>query len=140
MGDDPRRRWTDRLPGVVPAAPTTGDLLAAIDMLRGDYQGAIEQSEGRVVSAITSLRNDFTSWTGTHLGLHGQLLEERDTAHRRYDAFIRTAEIDQARKAGALGILRFTLDLVGRNWRLVAIVLAAVFALFGNVHFQIVAS
>ena len=139
MGDDPRRRWTDRVPGSA-AAPTGSDLLAAIDMLREDYDGAIQRSETRVVTAITGLRADFTTWTGTHLALHGLLVEQRDKAHQRYDDFIRAAEIDQARKAGALGILRFALDLLGRNWRLVAIVLAALLALFGNIRLDLVAS
>ena len=137
MGDD-RRRWTDRLP--VAAPPTTGDLLAAIDLLRGDYDGAIQRSEARVVSAIDLLRSDFTSWTGTHLSLHGALIEQRDNAHKRYDDFIHMAELDQARKAGALGVLRFVVDLTGRNWRLVAVIAAALLALLGNVHIDVAAS
>jgi hypothetical protein len=120
--------------GVDPAA---FGLLAAFDRLRDDFREDLAATEGRVMSAIEDTGKHFAAYREEHGREHIAQRGDSIAAHKRFDTFIAESAIEQARKAGALGVLRFTVDLLGRNWKILATIAAAVLAAAG--HVQIVA-
>ena len=92
-----------------------------IDGLRDDMREDNERLEARIMTAV----NGFVT---THGQVHesDRMLNER--AHYRFEQFIRAAELAQAKRDGALGVLRFAVELVARNWRPITAVLVAVTA------------
>lgn len=107
------------------------DLLEALDRVRAELRDEIRLSEGRVMGA-------FESATVTHAGIHATEGESRSIAHARFEDFMRKAELAQARRDGAIGIIRFTVDLVGRNWRGIVALGATVAVLLGNIRVEVV--
>lgn len=114
------------------APASYGALLRAIDGLRDDVREDLGALEGRVMAAITEVQRDAHEYAIAHSGIHADDHAERDrlvaeakVAHDRFDDFIRNAALAQARRDGALGVIRFVIELVGRNWRGVAAVAGA---------------
>jgi hypothetical protein len=104
--------------------------------------------EGRLMYAIAENRRALTDYSTSHNGIHvAERLEtqaafaESKVAHARFDAYIESSKISQARRDGALGVVRYLIELVGTNGRgllQVGIALAGILlALSGNVHIDL---
>src|SRR3954468_23241294 len=92
-------------------------LLEAFDRVRDELRDEIRASEGRVMNAVGDVQRRLEQSETTHAGIHAAEGEARSIAHARFEDFMHKSELAQARKDGALGVLRFFFDLVGRNWR-----------------------
>lgn len=68
-----------------------------------------------------------------HAQLHEAETTERRETHSKFFEFMRKAEIDEARRAGILGIVRFGFELVTRHGGALVKVALAIAALFGVV-------
>jgi hypothetical protein len=115
-------------------------LLEAFDRVRDELRDEMHKSEGRVMTAILEVRERLEQGEVTHAGIHAAEGESRAIAHARFEDFMHKAELAAARRDGALGILRFSVDLLGRNWRGIAAAGAAAWFVLGGVHVQVVAS
>lgn len=113
------------------------DLLDAFDRVRTELRDEIHRSEGRVQSSIGDLRKDFEATTVTHAGIHAVEGEARSLAHNRFEEFMLRAELAQARRDGALGLIRFAVDLLGRNWRGIVALGGATAVILGNVQVDV---
>lgn len=113
------------------------DLLEAFDRVRRELRDEIRLSEGRVQGSIGDLRTDFETATKTHAGIHAAEGETRSIVHSRFEAFMSKAELAQARRDGALGVIRFAFDLVGRNWRGILALGGAAAFILGNVQVDV---
>lgn len=91
------------------------------------------------MTAIGVVSSELEAATTTHAGIHAVEGEARSIAHARFEDFMRRAELAQARRDGALGIVRFVFDLVGRNWRGIVAVAGAAAILLGNVRVELAA-
>lgn len=113
------------------------DLLEAFDRVREELRDEIQRSEGRVKESIGELRGDFEAATVTHAGIHAVEGEARSIAHSRFEEFMLRAELAQARRDGALGLIRFAFDLLGRNWRGIVALGGALAFILGNVQVDV---
>lgn len=119
------------------------------DLLATGFVGLIEGLRADVREDLAELRADMTTRVGRievqqadtrELILdfakgHGQVHEdealERRREHGIFHDFIRKAELDQARRDGALGILRFGVELFSKHSGSFARVILAGAALWG---------
>lgn len=115
-----------------------------VDLLRDDAAAAelrqqrnLDAMELRVMGAIGAVRADLTSYEAAHGKEHAAQRFESESAHKRFDDFIGKAEIAKAHADGALGVVRYVADLLGRNWKAIAAVAGVVLAATGNVHVSI---
>lgn len=116
------------------------DLLEAFDRVRDELKREIAASEGRVMTAVANVQTRLEQSETTHAGIHAAEGEARHIAHARFEEFMHRAEIAAARRDGILGLVRFGLDLVGRNWRGIAAAGAAIWVVLGGVEVRVVAS
>lgn len=118
-----------------------GPLLEAIEGLRSDMRedlGAIRHdladTEERLVSQVTA-------YTSAHAQEHATVAAKSGEDHERFNAFIRNAELAQARRDGALGVIRFLFELTSRHSgaliKVVAAITAALLVVNGNVSVAI---
>lgn len=96
------------------------DLREVKEELRTEIQAAEVRVTSQVDSALLS-----------HGQLHETEDEERREAHGKFYDFMRKAEIDEARRAGVLGMVRFGFELITRHGGAVARVALAIAALLG---------
>ncbi len=115
-----------------------------VELLRDDAAAAelrgkkgLDELEVRLMAAIGGVRSDLGKYIETHAGDHTAIKTTSEVAHARYDAFIAANAIDQARRDGALGTIRYMLDLLGRNWKAIAALAAGIAAATGNVRIVI---
>lgn len=113
------------------------ELLEAFDRVRSELRDEVRASEGRVQASLLELRSDFDAATVTHAGIHAVEGESRSIAHSRFEAFMQRAELEAARRDGALGIIRFGFDLVGRNWRGIVALGGVVAMILGNIRVDV---
>lgn len=104
------------------------DVREDIRDLRTELGKTEERVTARVVAvevgqtATRHLIEDFAKGHGLE---HEAEAEERRSAHGAFHEFIRKAELDQARRDGALGIARYSVELLSKNApRLIAIIAA----------------
>lgn len=111
------------------------DMREDIGQLRDDMREDNERLERRIMTAVTGFQS-------AHLAVHDVDKAANDVAHATFTAFIRNAELAQARRDGALGVFRFGIELISRNWKPLTVVLAAVtaalFAATGDFRVEIV--
>lgn len=124
-------------PGAADRRRFDGDLLDAFDRVRNELRDEIHRSEGHVRNSIDDLRKDFEATTVTHAGIHAVEGEARSLAHSRFEEFMLRAELAQARRDGALGLIRFAFDLIGRNWRGIVALGGALAFILGNVQVDV---
>lgn len=109
--------------------------LDAIDGLRDDMREDNHRLEQRIMAVVTG-------FVTTHGAVHDADRMLNDKAHDRFDAFIRAAEMAQARRDGALGVFRFAVELVAHHWKPLTVVLTAttavLFAATGDIRIEIV--
>jgi hypothetical protein len=111
------------------------------DDVREDIAG-LRTELGRVEERVTarvdavdaaqrSTRGLIERFGVEHSQLHEGEAEERRNAHSTFYEFIRAAELDKARRDGALGVIRWAVEMTARHsTRLVGVILA-VAALLG---------
>lgn len=108
--------------------------LDAIDRLRDDMREDNRDLEKRIMDTVTG-------FVVAHGKQHDAHDVDSEAAHRDFRAFIRAAELAQAKRDGALGVFRFAVELVSRNWRPISVVLvamtAALFAATGDIRIEI---
>lgn len=107
----------------------------AIDGLRDDMREDNHRLEQRIMTVVTG-------FVATHGAVHDTDRVANDKAHDRFETFIRNAELAHARRDGALGVFRFAVELVSRNWKPLTVVLTAItavlFAATGDIRIEIV--
>lgn len=114
------------------------ELIRVLNDVKDELRREISASEDRVQGSIAELRTDFEQATTTHAGIHAAEGESRSIAHQRFEDFMRKADIAQARRDGALGVVRFGADLVGRNWRGILALGTAAAILLGNIRVEVI--
>lgn len=111
------------------------DVREDIGQLRDDMREDNQRLEDRIMTVVTGFQT-------AHGAVHEGDRAENDAAHVRFDAFIRNAELVQARRDGALGVFRFAVELLSRNWKPLTVVLTAItavlFAATGDLRIEIV--
>lgn len=116
-------------------------LADVVDLLREDAASAelrqqrnLDAMELRVMTAINATRADLTSYEASHGKEHVAQRVESEQAHKRFDDFMHTASIAQAHRDGTLGVVRFLIELLGRNWKAIAAGALALLAASGNIR------
>jgi hypothetical protein len=114
------------------------DTLGAIDALRDDVREDNRELEGRVSAQIGALSDRqadthklVVEFTKGHSQEHEDEATERRKTHGEFYDFIRAAELDKARRDGALGVLRFMFELTSKHAGRIVQVLLATAALLG---------
>ena len=74
----------------------------------------------------------LTDFVRVHGAEHSAQREESQAAHDRFDGFIRSFELAAARKAGALGVFRFAIELLSKHARPLVAVLGAAAVLIAS--------
>lgn len=112
---------------------------ALIEGLRSDVREDIRDMrtemgamEGRVTARVATIeqrqaetRELILDFAKGHGELHEEESTERRKAHGEFYGFIRKAELDAARRDGALGVVRYGVELVSKHaGRLVQVILA----------------
>ncbi len=127
-----------------PSAPARRDnavYLEAVESLRDDVREDIGHMRDDWREDIKEVRGLVTGFIVAHGKDHVAQRSESEIAHARFDEFIKTAEIAQARKDGALGVFRFVLEHLSRNLRpIIAIAGAAAVtaaAIAGAIHVEV---
>lgn len=113
---------------------------ALIEGLRSDVRedirdlrtelGNVEVRMTARVSTIEGRQAESRKLIEEFAGAHGEMHEaeanDRREAHGTFYEFMRSAELDRARRDGALGVMRFGVELVSKHaGRLVQVILAA---------------
>lgn len=132
-------------PAAVPDRRDNSSVNAAIEALREDVREDIGHLRDDVREDLAASEGRLTRMVTDFITLHGRdhtaQRTESEIAHARFDTFIRAAELAQARRDGALGMIRYFLELVSRHAKPIAtIILAlagAVLALSGAITVQI---
>lgn len=118
--------------------PANGyQLVAAFDRLRDDFREDLDAMEKRVMTAIDGATRQLGSYQTEHGREHVTMRGESEAAHARFDEFIRSAALSQARKDGALGVVRFMADIAGRNWKALLILAGTLLTIAGNVQIDL---
>lgn len=118
--------------------PANGyQLVAILDRLRDDVREDLVAMERRMTAAIETGNRQLSNYQTEHGQEHLTQRGESIAAHRRFDEFIQSAQLNQARKDGALGILKFVIDLFGRNWKAIAVAAGALLTFAGNVQINL---
>lgn len=100
---------------------------------------AIVALEGRMTGALETLRREAKDSAFVHAQLHIESDAKHDAAHNVFAAFIKNAELAEARRGGVLAVFRFATDTLGRNWKVIAVMLAGLLSLLGNIRISLVA-
>lgn len=117
------------------AIGVAGLLESLRDDVREDISGLRDElgrSEGRVTARVDAVdlaqretRALIERFAGDHGREHEAEAEDRRQTHSTFYEFIRAAELDDARRDGALGVVRWGVELTSRHApRLVAVILA----------------
>lgn len=123
------------------APASYGALLQAIDGLRDDFREDLRAAEERLGSQISEVSGDVSAFVAAHTEAHRGEGERRGAAEMRFESFISQSELAQARRDGALGAVRFTIEQISRHaGRIVAIlatIAAAALAVSGELSIAI---
>lgn len=116
-----------------PPAPTNGRPTLQ------DVLTVVNDSKRDVLERIHDLREDFVSFRSNHEQRHAINAQEHAESltemRKRMDAY----DLAKARREGALGLLRWGLDLLGRNWKLIAVALLAALAWLDRIQLTVAA-
>jgi hypothetical protein len=118
------------------------DVRSDIGHLRDDVREDNDRLERRLMTLLELARGDLRDFTEAHAKEHlaGDIAIESELGKIR--DFIRKSELNQARKDGALGVVRFAVELIGRHAKQIGIVLlsAATFigVVGGNIRVEVI--
>jgi hypothetical protein len=134
-----RRRMTDERAAHPPADTIAVGFQALVEGLRDDVREDIRdlrtelgETEKRVTARVEGVAADQRStrqlieeFAKGHSLEHEAEAEDRRQTHSAFYDFIRKFELDQARRDGALGIARYSVELLSKHApRLIAIIAA----------------
>ncbi len=106
-----------------------------VNELREGIHDDLREVKDELRTEITASEARVTTKVDTALLIHAELHESEQTdrreAHGKFYEFMRKAEIDEARRAGVLGIARFGFELVTRHGNAIVRVALAMAALAG---------
>lgn len=116
--------------------------------LRDEARSDIHDLEVRLMAAIADNRRALTDYSTTQGELHRAERNETEAAfaeskraHVRFDEFIATSKLSQARRDGALGATRYVVELLASNASaLVRIAMASGLAAWlasGSIHISL---
>lgn len=112
-------------------------LYVALEALRQDVREDIDKMEGRVTGAIDSIRREFAEYGKVHAGEHSSSRSASEARWAAFDTYTHSQEIAQARRDGAIGLVRYGLELGSRHWKLLALLFGAVGLALGNIHLNV---
>jgi hypothetical protein len=117
------RRAEDPLPQAERRA-AAADQLAALEGVRQEVAGLRDDVREDARELRAELRASLEAFALAHGREHqaesahlSGLVDDAARDHARFDAFIRNAELAQARRDGTLGVFRFVVELLGRYYR-----------------------
>lgn len=88
----------------------------------------------KVEGAVAANAKDVDDYIYRHAVVH----EEHDGwSRRQLEGLLErlhALDLDRARQQGALGILRWAVDLAGRNWKVILVLAGAALTFLGNIH------
>lgn len=124
------------------------DVREDIRDLRVDLRTEISESERRVTARVDAVdlqgkdtRAYLESFAKGHASEHETEAQERRRDHGLFYDFIRKAELDAARRDGALGVVRYSIELVSKHAARIVAVLTALGLLggfaSGNIHIDL---
>lgn len=101
------------------------DVREDVNALRTDVREDIREVKvelGKVDVRVSETRTYLESFAKGHGAEHEQEAEERRRDHGLFYDFIRKAELDAARRDGALGVVRYSIELLSKHaGRIIAI-------------------
>jgi len=98
------------------------DIRQLRDDLRDDLQEYIVRHD--------DARREYRDWVSGQFAIAQRHREDLDEQ-------LQGAALDKAKQQGALGVARWVLDLVSRNWKAFAILIGALLALSGNITISV---
>jgi hypothetical protein len=117
------------------------DVREDLGHLRDDVREDNQRLEQRLMAVVADLRAEQRSSIEAHAKLHLEAAIETESELGRIRAFMNKAELDQARRDGALGIFRFAVEQISRHWGQITVVLAtfaaAAAAVAGNIRIEV---
>ena len=120
------------------------DMREDLAELRADVREDLAEMTAQVTTIdgrVREIREQQIEFAQAHAEQHELEDQDRRAAHGAFYDFMRKAELDQARRDGALGIVRFGVELVSRHaGRLVqvALALAALLGIAtGSIHLAV---
>jgi hypothetical protein len=113
------------------------DLRTHVESVAVAQHNELAATEARVTAQVETVARDqrdtralIEGFAKGHAQEHEDEATERRAAHGTFYDFIRHFELDQARRDGALGIARYSVELLSKNApRLIAIIVAVAAAL-----------
>lgn len=141
----------DAVPSTYSGA-STGALLKAVEELRADVREDLgylrddvrednQRLEERVMAVVADLRAEQRTSIEAHAREHLDAAIENETEHGKFREFMRNAELERARRDGALGVFRFAVEQVSRHAKPIAGILvagaAAAAAVAGNIRIEV---
>ena len=116
-------------------APLLGAILSVGESLRTD----LRELERRVSAEIRDLRSHAEGDAEAHLKVHAA--DDADASIWRSDLVetIHAYGLDRAKAQGRWGMVRWVVDLLGRNWKLLATAAVAAATFLGDIRVELVA-
>ena len=105
--------------------------------LRTDFRDELAAHNTAMIDRMDRIEREFRNAGIEHAQDHLSADQERADYRSKLEALLRETELAKARRDGMLGIVRFTFDLVGRDWRVIAIAIAAALTIIGNVRVSV---
>jgi predicted phage gp36 major capsid-like protein len=127
MADDRRPPLTDRRDNGGVYAAIEGlrsDVREDVGHLRDDMREDLERLESRLMTTLTD-------YIRVHSDDHTAMRRESESVHARLLDFVRSQELAQARRDGAIGVARYAIELFARHARPLALVMSSAAALLG---------
>lgn len=131
-GDGPQRRAGE---AAANGPPSLGDILTVAEGIRTDLRAM----EGRVTTDIRDVRDDFEGFVGGHVQVHASHDAWSQEKYGELVGRLNGYDLDMARRQGALGLVRWGIDLAGRNWKLIATAALTLLTFLGNIRIDLVA-
>ncbi len=124
------------------------DVREDIRDLRVDLRTEISASEGRVTARVEAVdlqgketRAYIETFARGHAEDHEAEAVERRVEHSKFYDFMRKAELNEARRDGALGVIRWSIELLSKHSVQIVTILGALGLLggfaTGNIHLDL---
>lgn len=119
--------------GVPMGMVALADILNVAEGIRDD----VRAMETRLAADIRDVRDDFEGFVSEHVKTHGSDSQATRSGFDKLTDRLNAYDLEQARKQGTWGMVRWTFDLLGRNWKLIATAALALLTFFGNIRISV---